>query len=319
MLSSRLKYAVEEIKFIKSAGDARIFLKKAAFLLPRLMGRFPDRRVPPSIQVEPTNFCNARCICCSNERITRGRGFMDIALFRDIIDQAKSLGVPIIHLFMNGEPLLHPRIVEMVRYTKSQGLAVHLTTNGMPLDPGKIDDILSAGLDSSDYFVFSVLGHSEPVHEKVMRGVRRRTVLANIYELLRRREELGLNGPVIETIFYTLPENIHEKEDFLDFWKGRVDHARAVGICRAYSDFMYGGPADIIRNKTCSNLWERMIVYWNGDVTVCSRDIDGAFSFGNIRERPLEELWNHQYLAAVKEAHKRRDFGFFSLCRNCDM
>lgn len=319
MLRGRLKYAVEEIKFLKSSRDAKILLGKVRFLLPRLLNIQTESPVPPSIQIEPTNFCNAKCICCSSAHITRKRGYMDFDLFRKIIDEAQELAVGIIHLFMHGEPFLHPRIIDMIRYVKSKGLTVHVTSNCMALDKEKIDAVLHSGLDSSDYFVFSVLGNSVQTHEKIMRGINREKVLANIFEFVRRRNELGLNGPVLETIFYAMPDNMHEKTAFLDFWKGKIDHARVVEISRAFSQFEFGKAEDFTRQKTCSNLWERMIVYWNGDVTVCCQDIDGSFSFGNLHDRTIKELWAHPDLAAVKTSHKNGDFGFFSLCKHCDM
>ncbi|MDO8597857.1 MAG: hypothetical protein Q7R45_14700, partial [Sulfuricaulis sp.] len=43
---------------------------------------------PTRIWVEPTSHCNLRCGFCLNRKLARDqRGFMDMDLFRDLIDQ----------------------------------------------------------------------------------------------------------------------------------------------------------------------------------------------------------------------------------------
>ena len=306
------------LRFLRSFCDLRIICQKVAYLLPRAIGAL-DRftTMPPSLQIEPTNNGNARCICCSTARSSRPRGYMDFDLFRRIIDDAAQVGVKRVHLFLHGEPVLHPRIVEMISYIESRDLAIHLVTNGALLDTEKAGAILLSGISSADHITFSILGCSNAVHEKIMRNLNHDEVVVNITGSMESRTELGVNGPVIETAFCTMPENEHEKEQYFKYWHGKVDHTRLGG--RTSESFAKREGTSITpRKQTCKDLWKRMTVFWNGDVTLCSEDVDGDFLFGNLMDNSMTEIWNYEQLLYVKRIHRRRRFQELPFCVRCD-
>jgi sulfatase maturation enzyme AslB (radical SAM superfamily) len=310
---------LEELKFLRSFRDLKIMYQNVAYLLPRMIGTL-DRftTVPPSLQIEPTNCCNARCICCSTARSSRLRGYMDFDLFQRIIDDAAQVGVKRVHLYLHGEPLLHPRIVEMISYIKLRNLAVHLTTNGMLLDKEKAEAILCSGVNSADHIIFSILGGSKEVHERIMKKVNHDMVMANISDFMQSRTRLGVNGPVIETMFYTMPENEHEEEQYLKCWRGKVDHARLGGrISESFA--RHKGITIEPRKQTCKNLWERMTIFWNGDATLCCQDVDGDWLLGNLNYNSIREIWNCERLLSIKKIHRGRRFQEFPFCYKCDM
>jgi len=193
---SKVRFAIEELKFVKSRQDAVNLYEKFIYLLPRVMGLpYHKTRVPPSLQIEPGSVCNIACTCCSVERSTRKRGFMNVDLFQRIISQSASIGVRRIHLYLHGEPLLHPRFPEMVLNIKSRGLALHITTNGMRLDYSLIEKITAAGLTSADHIIVSILANSSVLHEQIMKGVNHERVVRNIEALLEHRKKLEQTDP----------------------------------------------------------------------------------------------------------------------------
>jgi radical SAM protein with 4Fe4S-binding SPASM domain len=315
-----VQFELKELKFVKSRKDLRIFLEKAAYLVPRALGL--SKRYTPapySLQVEPTNHCNLHCLSCARPGSVRKRGYMDFALFRQLTDSAAEMGVKMIRLWCLGEPMLHPQVVEMIAYVKRKGLRVRLTTNGTLFDGARMEGILRAGVDSGDRVVFSVLGYSKETHERVMRGVDHSQVVNNIHESLALRKKHGCNGPIIETIFYAMPENRSEAEQFRDYWRSVVDHVRVEGISQGFADFgKAGGNSSPVRTKTCTDLWDRMIVFWNGDVPRCIGDLDATYRLGNIRERSLVELWNCRALMELRRMHREKRFAELPLCNTCD-
>jgi radical SAM protein with 4Fe4S-binding SPASM domain len=245
---------------------------------------------------------------------------MDFDLFCRIINDASLIGVKRIHLYLHGEPMLHPQIVEMIRYIKTKNIGVNLTTNGILFNQERMESILRSGVNSADYIVFSILGCSKKVHEKIMKGVNHDKVLKNIYDFLELRKKHGTNGPVIETIFYTMAENKHETEAFVEFWRGIVDHARIVGkISEYFSGYKKRESAIPPRKQTCKNLWERMTVFWNGDVTLCCADIDGDCLLGSLKTQSIKDVWNSRKLLSIKKIHKEKQFQKMPLCLRCDM
>lgn len=319
--NSSLSYALEELKFLRSLHDLRIFSRNMAYLMPRAVGALDGpSTVPPSLQIEPTNYCNVTCLCCPVSRTSRRKGYMELSLFMKIVDEAAQMGVKRIRLFLHGEPFLHPKIIEMIRHAKAKGLAVHLTTNGMPLTKPRLEALLKSGVDSADHITFSVLGYSRQVHEGVMKGVNHDKVVKNIFDLLELRRDLGINGPVIETIFYDTPENEHEEQEFLMYWRGTVDHVRLGGrISQSFSEYKRETQKVAPRTQTCPNLWERMTIFWNGDVTLCCQDVDGQWLFGNLNERSIKDVWNCERLQSIRQVHHERQFHNFPFCSECDM
>lgn len=316
-----LQYGLKELKFVKSPQDLRILFAKAAYLLPRAIGTSHRyTRVPYCLQVEPTNHCNVDCICCSRSASSRERGYMDFALFRKIVDDASKIGVKMVRLYALGEPMLHRRIIDMIAYTKQKGLRIRLVTNGTLLDSERIGAILRSGVDSGDRIIFSVLGYSKEVHERIMKGVDHTQVVNNIHNFLELRARQGQNGPVVEIVFLTMLENEKERYQFSTYWRSVVDHVRVEDtISRQFAEFKSGASSTLpVRETTCNYLWDRMLVFWNGDVTICIADLDGTYCLGNLRERSVSELWNSEALMSLRKMHREKRFEELPLCSTCD-
>ena len=125
-----------------------------------------------------------------------------------------------------------------------------------------------------------------------------------------------MNGPIIETVFYGVQENIHELEPFMQYWKGVVDHAINGG--KAVEAFIDQKMPTQPRKVTCTLLWERMAVLWNGDVTICGEDMDGKYVVGNLRDSSIQEVWLGEKLMGYKKLHKQEKFNQIALCEFCD-
>jgi radical SAM protein with 4Fe4S-binding SPASM domain len=248
----------------------------------------------------------------------RAMGFMDFGLFKKIVDDAASTGVKRIWLYAQGESLLHPQIVNMIEYIKKKQLGIDLTTNGMLLDENKANAMLNAGMDSADYITFSIMGQSQEVHETIMKGVNHRTVEQNLFNLIKLRNNRRKSGPIIQTDFYIIPENQHETAAYEKYWGNIVDHALPPRpISRLFS--RHGDMSQIApRHEICTQAWERMTVFWNGDVTICNQDIQGEFVFGNLQSQSIRELWNHKTFRQFKTQHKDNKFVDLPLCNKCD-
>lgn len=314
------RFMMGELRYVKSWNNARNLYHKSPFFLRRLTGTTSGTtRHPLSIQIELTNHCNVSCTCCPREKLQRPKGYMDLELFRKIIAEAAELGIKRVHLYLHGEPLLHPHLIDMIRFVKRHRIGISLATNGMLLDRATGEAILGAGVDNADHVMFSILGHSREVHEKVMRGVQHEKVLVNILQFIERRNAVGSCGPLVETVMYRMPENSHERAHYLRFWRGIADHVRWVDTVSAqYATYQQDGSPRSGRAGTCKNLWQRQTVLWNGDVTTCCADLNGTQVFGNLREGSIPGLWRHHKLLHLKQLHKEKQFDKVPLCATCD-
>jgi len=81
--------------------------------------------------IELTNVCNFNCRYCTNDKMTREKGFMPLATAKRIIDEISEKKISSwICLHLMGEPTLHPNLFEIIKYSNEKNLDVSLITNG---------------------------------------------------------------------------------------------------------------------------------------------------------------------------------------------
>ncbi|MCK7504655.1 MAG: radical SAM protein [Desulfobacterales bacterium] len=106
--------------------------------------------LPTVILIENTNRCNARCVMCPRETLTRKRGFMEFGLFEKIMKELSGASrKPVVHLHGFGEPLLDESLPERIKLAKACGIKhTYLVTNASLLSPETSRKIIDAGLDT---------------------------------------------------------------------------------------------------------------------------------------------------------------------------
>ena len=118
---------------------------------------YPKKKIiskfPVYLLVEPTSVCNLRCVMCFqiDKSFTKKpfMGFMNFNLFKKIIDEASSNGTSAITLASRGEPLLHPKISQMIKYIskKKNFIDVKLNTNATKLNEKLCHEILNSNIN----------------------------------------------------------------------------------------------------------------------------------------------------------------------------
>ena len=79
---------------------------------------------PPEVNIENTNVCNAECVMCPREKLTRPYGFMDFSLFEKIVKEIsrRRFTTKSIHFHNFGEPLLDKLLPARIRLAKKYGI-----------------------------------------------------------------------------------------------------------------------------------------------------------------------------------------------------
>ena len=106
-------------------------------------------KFPPHLDIEPTMLCNMKCPMCFQQHMPIPKeGYVDFELYKKIIDECAENKLYSIRLCHRGEPLMHPRIVDMIKYAKNKGIKeVFTLTNGLLLNERLILELYDAGLD----------------------------------------------------------------------------------------------------------------------------------------------------------------------------
>lgn len=103
-----------------------------------------------NIEIETTTICNRKCEYCPNSKHDRGMFYMDIKLYKKIInDLAKINYAGRLSPHFYGEPLCDTRIVELMEYThlKLPKAKLIIFSNGDLLTPYLYHQLLNVGVD----------------------------------------------------------------------------------------------------------------------------------------------------------------------------
>lgn len=152
------------------------------------------------VQVEVTTRCNAGCVYCPR---TEARGAwrdkdMDFGLFARLVPQLSR--VAHVHLQSWGEPLLHPRFLDMVRLAKGRGLRTGATSNAALLDEAMAEEIVRSGLD---ILGLSLAGTGQ-AHDAARPGAPLAGVLAAMRHVAEARSRLHASTPALHVAYMLL-------------------------------------------------------------------------------------------------------------------
>jgi len=124
-----------------------------------------NKLINPEFRIENTNKCNAHCIYCPREKLTRPLATMPFEHFRDLVYQADELGATIISVFGFGEPVLDKGLVDKIALCTDMGFDTFITSNASLLDADLASRLISAGLSHIRFSVHSVdINTYEQIH-----------------------------------------------------------------------------------------------------------------------------------------------------------
>jgi radical SAM protein with 4Fe4S-binding SPASM domain len=243
---------------------------------------------------------------------------METEIFESVVTQAVELGVQHVVPFINGEPLIDPRMPKFIDWMARTFPRVNVCifTNGSLLTRALSARLLSAG-NVKDFNV-SMQGGTKEVYE-ANTGLSWEKTLENVDDLIEVNEALGepsmirMNMCVFSKTQDTLDEFVHR-------WEGRAS------VCLgAFSNF--GGLVHdeaenamvaLVRH-VCARATTHLYVYWNGDVGQCCFDLKGGTVYGNLKDEKLVDVLRSSKYLAMREAHQHLNVAEMPpVCKECN-
>jgi radical SAM protein with 4Fe4S-binding SPASM domain len=304
---------------------------------------------PQYLSIEITSKCNFRCRMCpkgieknSNKKRNNSQEFMEFSLWKKIIDEVVKYPIKEIGIVGYGENLLHPELIRFIKYAREQNIRIFLVTNGYLLDNETARKLIETEVNR---IIFSVDAVSQEVYSKIKPGGNIYRVKRNIYNFLKLRGRSPI--PKVQVQLLRMKENRDEIEDFVCEWtpvlwgndciyiKEVQDWAGQVSI-----DIDQGPPLSklyhILEKKGipvthlqiekwdvpekrdfCRHLWLYCVIYLNGDVSVCCRDMYGLLKVGNIVENDIAEVWQSMRYQIIREMDINHRWDELPLCNKC--
>ncbi len=307
-------YVIDEINRLTDADLPRYMYYRYRYEV------FPQRHIldsfPPCLQIEPTSVCNYRCVFCyqTDRSFTRKRsgymGMMSLDLFKRLVDETEGQ-CEAVTLASRGEPLICPDIKEMLAYAKGRFLGLKLNTNAWFLDEEMCHAILQSEMNT---LVFSVDAASEPTYSRFRVGGR----LDRVVENIRRFHDIRMKHyPRSRTITRISGVKVPGTPDLAAmeaFWGELVDQVAFV----KYNPWenTYERPVNDV-TAPCSDLWRRMLVWWDGTVNPCDVDYKSTLAVGNVKDKPLGGLWRSEPYEKLRQDHLLARRGCRTPCASC--
>jgi radical SAM protein with 4Fe4S-binding SPASM domain len=280
---------------------------------------------PSQINLDVTMFCNLKCIHCPYESITHPMGKdrvnMTLEMHKKIIDEIKEVGEDItryIRYTGDGEPLIHPNLVAMIKYASDNlPIPINLTTNGSFLTDRKVVDLIESGVSLFD---ISIDAASEATYSKIRVGGDFNQVVTNAVNAIARAKEK--NNVSVAVSFVRQDLNEHEVDDFSKFWKEagardviiRNGHSAAGSIKKRAAEMWLDAPT---KRTPCLYPWERLVVKADGEITYCPADWHHIAGVGNLKTSTIAEVWKSEALNKLREQHNSGTLDPNSFCGKC--
>lgn len=273
---------------------------------------------PIHLDIESTDVCNLRCPFCATTTDNWGPvkpGYMQMGLFKRIIDEGADNGLCSIKLSFRGEPMLHQQLPEMVSYAKEKGIMdIYFNTNGTMLREDSIRRLIDAGLDRIS---ISFEGTTKEVYESKRVGAKYEEVIENVRTLRRIREEKGVTYPKIRIQTVMLPDLKDDFSKYVDFWSELADEV-------AYLDGRREGPDDnhkgMVADWACPFLYQRMTILWDGTLLPCLMHgvaEFGLMALGNVQEVSIRDMWLSARENMYRDLHKTGQAHKLEACDRC--
>lgn len=257
--------------------------------------------------IETHSYCNRLCRTCmrqSNPNRSRWKGeekireFLPIEIIADILEQGKEMMPngpdwaperynykPGVVLQWYSEPLLDPRLPQIVRMAHDKGFWTSFDTNGDFLT-SHIAEQFDGYLDRIE---FSIYGDDPTVArpENEIDGEWAKQKIRRFQSMFKKTDVKWDFGHIVT----------HYSPD------ERLNEMIAQNV-----------------NKICQGCDYWCIFDYTGEMALCCEDIDVNFNLGNIRDSSLRDLWyspKHQKISETLRTEGGRNA--FPFCRMCPM
>jgi len=284
------------------------------------------RQFPPMLVVSITNVCNLRCTHCYYSKFITlpeyHANMLPFELWQKICDETSVWPGVIMNFGTDGEPLLHPRFLDMLRYARQKAIfPINITTNGLLMDEKFCKAVVGEKL--VDIINISMDAFTAETYKKI-RGGNFERLMDNVHRLIEVRNAAG--SPLkIQVNFINQPDSRQELEAFRHYWEPKVD----LVLVRTYYDAtsVTGGTGPNITGKQdafesverwpCQQLWRRFNISDDGTVRFCVDDWFNKTKIGDLKDQSIAGIWTGPAYNRLRHLHITSQYAEVSYCTKC--
>ncbi|MEO8097543.1 MAG: radical SAM protein [Acidobacteriota bacterium] len=289
------------------------WFNRAKILWSYLRGTDRVPALPVEYIVETTAKCNIYCPMCPRETHKQPKEDMTDEIFERLVQGAAATGEHMMLIGL-GEPLLDRAIFDRIEYCEKHGIATLLSTNGTLLDEQAAKQLLDSRLQ---HITLSFDGASKETFEYYRKGARFEKVRDNFVRFCRMKHQRASSMQIVVQMV-RMSGNAHEVDEFRRFWSA-IEGVDQVRVKEDETNVLQPDARAAEGGRRCHYLWRgAMYVKHDGRVFPCCQSymLDGA-PVGDLREQPLEEIFNSDAMRALRKTHAAGRSAEIDMCARC--
>lgn len=269
---------------------------------------------PYLVFVDPSSRCNAFCDFCPTGNPDLARKYrvpklMSMAVFKQVVFQLGEFPDPIktLRLYKDGEPLINPRIFDMIEMAKGVAWikSVDTTTNGYRLTKKVGQWLVDSGLDK--LFISVPNGYSE-------------RYASHVNDFLDRKGDCEVRIKIIG--------NGMSQEAMTKFHKDfeKADRTFVERLINCWPNFTAGPISEklgiynqpVTDVKVCPYIFYSMSVNAGGSVSACFLDWQRKHIMGHVLDdENLLTIWNSNVFRIFRILHLKGCRKELTMCHSC--
>mgnify|MGYP000476915054 CR=1 FL=1 len=305
--------------------------------------------------VETSNHCNMKCIMCPRTtNMTRKVQTIDDDGFENIIKQTQPHTNEDLDKFLTfideeyginelsrnenafyfyvssqcltlhgyGEPLIDPNIVKRVQLCTQHNIPTYFSCVPANINVEKITNLMKNGLNVIKFSIDSL----DDMEAKEIRGNKNNFTDAyrKIQEILQLKKENNFKTKIVCTMLAlsTDQKSIIKHKRFMELWNDKDVFAYVKSLDNRW----YNDLDESLLNRShyesqyCEYPWTSLTVMSNGEIVPCTQDYNAEMSFGNIKDKSLEDVWNSEEYAEFRKWHITGNYPKGNKCNErCDL
>lgn len=235
-------------------------------------------------------------------------------------------------LYFQGEPLLNPDFMHMVKYARAKGIYTSTSTNAHLLDQENAAALVASGLDR---LIISLDGTDQQTYEKYRKGGHIEKAKQGIVNIMETKRQLNRSRPYVIIQFIVFRFNEHQLNDIRKLSKELGVDRLEIKTAQVYD---FENDVEMIPNNPkyaryvkdeqgtwrikkkirnhCYRMWSGAVITWDGRVVPCCFDKDATHQMGKLGEQSFREIWKgksyQQFRCQISEKRSQ-----INICRNC--
>lgn len=276
------------------------------------------------MNIEISNICNLQCSFCPE--VIRANKLMDVALFEDIIRQVAPL-TEMVCFHLMGDPLVHPKLAQMVSICEKYAVKIFFVTNGVLLKESNQDLLLSPAFHQVNFSLHSFFDNFKGKDP----GLYLERIFAWTVKAFLLRPDLYINYRLWnlqdvrggETENKEMLQRIEKKFDFkmntdVDVRKQKSLKIKNKLYLHFDTEFIWPSISLPVLGTvgTCYGLASHFGILADGTVVPCCLDKEAAIPLGNVQQNSIDDILNSEKARAVLSGFQQNKL-VENLCQRC--